>query len=132
LRWTVLVALKSGGLFNGEDEVFLSEVERLGGLATIRGFDEESIFAKSYGIFTTEVRYLIDNQTNVHAFVDFAEVRSPFFRNGNHSQPFGVGVGFSLGTGAMRFTLDYAIGSVVGDPFLFRNNRLHIGFTGKF
>ncbi len=50
-------ALQAASVF-GNQSVYRNELFRIGGLKTLRGFDEESIFASTYIIPTLEYRYL--------------------------------------------------------------------------
>lgn len=47
-----------------------NQLYRIGGLNTIRGFDEQSIFASSYGIGTLEYRLLFDENSRISIFYD--------------------------------------------------------------
>jgi len=131
-RWVVFTMANVGLISNKEEQLYLSEMYRLGGLNTLRGQDEESIFTPSYEGGTLEIRYLLDRVTNIHVFADGKRIRSPYYNGGKTSLPLGVGTGFSFGTGGMIFTLDYAIGTNSQGQFLLRNNRIHMGFSGSF
>ena len=65
---TFLIANKSGLLEN--KNLFDNELFRIGGLKTLRGFDEESITASAYSIFTLEFRYLFDVNSYFQLFFD--------------------------------------------------------------
>ena len=47
----------------GGPEVFKNELYRIGGLKTLRGFDEESIFASTYSINKVEYRYILEQNS---------------------------------------------------------------------
>ena len=66
--------LKLGAIFNAH--IFQNEMFRLGGLTTIRGFNEESIFASSYGIGTVEYRYLYEKNANIRLFSDIGLIKN--------------------------------------------------------
>lgn len=131
-RWTLLTAVTVGQISNKNEKVFQSEMFRAGGLQTLRGYDEESIFTPRYEAGTIEMRYLIDRTSNVHVFCDGMRLQSDFFRQGQTSLPLGIGAGFSFGAGGLVFTMDYAIGGDSEDGFPLRNNRVHFGFAGIF
>ena len=44
-------------------EAFTNELFRIGGLRSLRGFDEESIFASAFVIGKTELRYLLEQNS---------------------------------------------------------------------
>ena len=45
---------------------------RFGGITSIRGFEENSIYAKIMGVFCSEYRYRFSNDLYVHTVVDSA------------------------------------------------------------
>ena len=104
---------------------------RIGGLTTLRGFDEESIFASSYGIATAELKFIIDQNSAAFVFFD----QGWYERNNDDylsDTPFGFGLGTVIGTKNGSFRLVYALGSERDNPILVRNGKIHFGFTNRF
>ncbi len=112
--------------------MFRNEVHRIGGMQTIRGFDEESIFASAYSIFTLEYRFLLEQNSNIFAFFDGGwyelDTRDTYIRD----TPFGFGLGISFETGAGIFSLTYALGRQQNNPILLRAGKIHFGFVSFF
>jgi len=112
--------------------LFDNELFRIGGLKTLRGFDEESITASTYSIFTVEFRYLFDLNSYLHVFFDGAY----YERNANSGYykdtPYGIGAGVSFETRAGIFSLSYALGSRDGQPLQFKSAKIHFGLTARF
>ena len=52
------------------DQLFNNEAYRIGGLKSIRGFNEESIFATTFGIVKSELRYQIERNGYLFALFD--------------------------------------------------------------
>ncbi len=127
---TFLMANKSGFLEN--DNLFENELFRIGGLKSLRGFDEESITASIYSIFTLEFRYLFDVNSFFQLFVDGAY----YERNSNsayyNDTPLGFGVGVNFETRAGIFALSYALGKSEGQSVQFKSAKIHFGLTAKF
>ncbi len=65
-----MIGNQSGFIEN--ENLFTNELFRIGGLKTLRGFDEESLTASAYSIFTLEFRYLFDINSYFHVFFDGA------------------------------------------------------------
>ncbi|MEI8138133.1 MAG: BamA/TamA family outer membrane protein, partial [Bacteroidota bacterium] len=59
-----------GASIFGNSTIFKNELFRIGGLRTLRGFDEESIFASSYVIPTVEYRFLFAQNSNLLLFAE--------------------------------------------------------------
>lgn len=126
------VMLGTNGAIIQSATMFRNEVHRIGGMQTIRGFDEESIFASAYSIFTVEYRFLLEQNSNVFAFFDGGwyelNTRDTYLRD----TPFGFGLGISFETGAGIFSLTYALGRQQGNPILLRAGKIHFGFASFF
>jgi len=127
---TLMIGNQSGYLEN--ENLFENELYRIGGLKTLRGFDEESITASAYTIFTLEFRYLFDINSFFQLFFDGAfyerNANSGYFRD----TPYGVGAGVNFETRAGIFALSYALGSSESHPFQFKSAKIHFGLTARF
>lgn len=129
-RSTLLLRLKAGHFIN--ENMFRSEMYRLGGLKSIRGFDEQSIFASSYAIGTLEFRYLLEQNSNLFVFLDQAFYESTAQEQLVTDTPFGFGGGINFETGAGVFSLTYALGRQFENNISFRSGKLHFGFISFF
>jgi outer membrane protein assembly factor BamA len=112
--------------------LFLSELYRIGGIRTLKGFDEQAIFASTYLILNAEVRYLL--QKNAHALLFW---NGAYYENAASPQrptdtPFGFGAGVNFETGAGIFSLYYALGKEQQNPIEFRRAKVHFGLINYF
>ena len=116
------------------DQLFNNEAYRIGGLKSLRGFDEESIFASTYFILRTELRYQIDQDGYFFGFFDGAwyENKSLNHIGQKRDLPYGFGAGITFSTKAGLFSLSYALGSQQGNPILIRAAKIHFGFISLF
>ncbi len=125
------VVLRTNGGFKADSTLRLSEYFRIGGLNTLRGFDEEAIFARNYAVGTVELKYLLDRTSAFFAFFDQGWYDRAF--DGYFSDmPFGFGVGALVGTENSTFRIYYALGSEQNNPVLVRNGKVHFGFINRF
>jgi len=129
-RNTIMLAGKGAMLQN--ESMFINEIYRIGGMSTIRGFDEESIFASSYGIVTLEYRFLLEQNSNLFAFVEGAWYEANTTQTFITDTPIGFGAGMSFETKAGIFSLTYALGKQFNNPILLRNGKIHFGFINFF
>ncbi|MFM8916180.1 MAG: BamA/TamA family outer membrane protein [Bacteroidota bacterium] len=127
----VLACQVKGGWTAGEG-LFENELYRVGGISTIRGFDEESIRAESYAIATTEIRFLLDRNSNLKAFFDQGWYERGADQNYIRDIPFGFGAGISFDSKLGIFSIDYALGSEQGNPILFKSAKVHFGVVNYF
>ena len=128
-KQTIALMGKGGAIIN--NVIYNNEMFRLGGLKTIRGFNEVSIFADQYAIFSFEYRFIYEKNANLRAFFDGAYVH-----NSNNPEPvnypIGFGVGASIETKAGIFKIDYAMGKFENEPVSFSNAKIHFGYLNTF
>lgn len=128
-KQTIGLFIKGGAIFN--ENVFQNEMFRLGGLSTIRGFNEESIYASQYAIGTVEYRYLYEKNTNLRVFSDIGTVKNQGIDNDYHFL-IGFGIGASIETKAGIFNIDYAMGKQDNQQLQFSDAKVHIGYVSNF
>jgi len=130
-RSTIKLANRSASIYS--ERLYVNELMRIGGLRTLRGFDEESIRASAYSIFTLEYRFLLDQNSFFSVFSDYG-----LYENNTtgtkyvNDTPIGIGAGISFETKAGIFTFNYAVGSQFGNPINVRAAKIHFGFINFF
>lgn len=112
--------------------LFFSELFRIGGLNTLKGFDEQSIFASSYGIINAELRYLLKQNSNVILFWNGAWYKNAITKPALSDTPFGFGFGLNFETGAGVFSLFYAVGKQQNNTIALQKAKIHFGFINYF
>jgi translocation and assembly module TamA len=120
------------GAFIENDQIFINEMYRIGGVYSLRGADEQSIFASLYGIGTLEFRYLLERNSYFLLFFDQAyyENRNP--NNPINDSPLGFGGGINFETKAGIFSIIYALGKQFDNPVDLRAGKIHFGFSSLF
>jgi len=129
-RSTVKIG-NSSGFVNGEN-TFQNELLRIGGLKTLRGFDEESIFTTSYSIFTLEYRFLLEQNSYIYLFGDGAWYENNNVKQYVNDTPIGFGAGISFETKAGIFSINYALGKQFDNPIQLRSGKIHFGIVNYF
>ncbi|WP_405292075.1 POTRA domain-containing protein [Algibacter sp. Ld11] len=118
------------GSLLSSDNYLENELARFGGINSIRGFEENSLYASIYGLLNTEYRYQISNSIYVHSIIDAA-----YFENNilnTQEKLFGYGFGFGILTKAGVFKLNYANGKLQNQKFKLSNSKIHISLTTVF
>jgi outer membrane protein assembly factor BamA len=114
------------------ENLFINELFRIGGIRTLKGFDEQAIFASTYLIGNIELRYLLQQNSNVLLFWNGAyyrnEVRTPVLSD----TPYGFGAGVNLETGAGVLSLFYALGKELNNPINVSRAKVHFGYVNYF
>lgn len=129
-RMTCKIANQSAWIYN--KNLFTNELHRLGGFKSLRGFNEESLFASAYSMQTIEFRYLIEQNSYVSLFWNGAWLERKIYTGYLRDLPYGFGAGLSFYTKAGIVGLSYAVGSQQGERIRFNNSKIHVGFVGLF
>jgi hemolysin activation/secretion protein len=114
------------------ENIFFNELYRIGGIRTLKGFDEQSIFASSYIIINTELRYLLQQNSNFIFFWNGAWYRNVAVTPVKSDKPFGFGAGLNFETGAGVFSIFYAVGKQFNNTIEFDKAKIHFGFVNYF
>ncbi len=129
-RMTMKLGLQAAFL-QGET-TFQNELFRIGGLKSLRGFDEESIYASSFTILKLEYRYILEQNSYMYVFGDGAWYENKSVKNYVRDTPYGFGAGISFQTKAGIFSIGYALGSQFNNPIQLRSGKIHFGIVNYF
>ncbi|HVZ95812.1 MAG TPA: BamA/TamA family outer membrane protein, partial [Chitinophagaceae bacterium] len=112
---------------------FQNELFQIGGYKLLRGFDEESIYADRYAVFTAEYRYLVGLNSNIYGFSDAGFTHTQYISADYTNSFVSVGVGLEFETKFGLLNLSYAIGKRNDVTFDIRNaSKIHIGYINYF
>lgn len=125
-----LMAKLSGGLMENKN-LLVNDLYRLGGLRSIRGFNENFFFANNYVYFNIEPRFYFDTYSYFMIFVDGGRLENSV-QGLSIDYPYAAGLGFSLETGSGIFNFIYAMGGANGQDFALNLSKIHFGYTGRF
>jgi hypothetical protein len=125
------IGAQYGGIY-GNAPTFRNELFRIGGLRTLRGFDEESIYASAFVIPTLEYRFLFGQNSNILVFAEGAWYENNSSGIYLQDKPYSFGAGINFDTKAGIFSLNYALGSQFGNPIDVRSGKIHFGLTALF
>lgn len=111
------------------DQYLLNELLRFGGITSVRGFRENSLFATRLGLLCSEYRYRLSPGLFVHSVMD-----AGYFQDANNTnyQIFGFGFGFGLRSNGGLLRLTYANGKTKNIPFDLSESKVHLNFTSTF
>ena len=105
---------------------------RLGGFKLLRGFDEESIFASAYYMWTNEARLLTGEWSYIQVFSDLALVNEFSGEQYRNTMFWGLGAGLTFNTSLGNLSVSAAAGRRFPAPFDLRGIKLHIGYLTVF
>jgi len=122
--------LKLDGLTLLSDSLVSNELSRIGGVYSLRGFNEQSIAASSYLKGTIEYKYAPSEEFYLNAFTDYAIIENKVLRTNQNFLGIGFGIGFMSKFGL--FSLQYAMGKLPESNFNFNDSKIHIGVRSSF
>jgi outer membrane protein assembly factor BamA len=131
-RFTCLLRARAAGIFT-KDPVSQNEQYRLGGNKLLRGFDEESLFATRWAVFTTEIRLIIGQNAFMSVFADGGYIENITARTRIVQRPLGFGAGMNFETAAGVFGISAAVGRTnAGEGLDLRATKIHVGYVSVF
>jgi outer membrane protein assembly factor BamA len=129
-RNCIRIGAQGAGLYS--KQIFRNELLRIGGLKTLRGFDEESIYASAYVIPTIEYRFLFEQNSALLVFAEGAWYENNSVKTYVNDIPYSFGAGINFETKAGIFSLNYALGSQFGNAIDLRSGKIHFGIVNVF
>ena len=126
----LLTRLRGEALFN--QRLFLNDLFRVGGLSTLRGFNELNFYASQYMVGTAEYRQFTSADAYLFAFIDQGYLRRHIETETITNVPTGLGVGLSFRTGAGQFQFVYALGRDNQQKLALNSGKIHFGITSRF
>lgn len=129
---TPLGNLKIQNLFGKIYSPHLSQAElyQMGGLNNMRGFNERSVFCKTFNISTLEYRFLFNRSSYFKVFYDLGFFDMPLRQGEKYLQA--VGGGLVLNTKGGILSLIYAVGKENPQRFDLKTAKVHIGYSIVF
>ncbi|UXX80160.1 BamA/TamA family outer membrane protein [Reichenbachiella carrageenanivorans] len=129
-RSVLYLSSQNGVIFN--DYLYLNDLYRLGGLKTIRGFNELEFFASKYALVNLEWRYYLDAASYLVTFYDQAFLSYDIIYGSYSDRPAGLGAGMQFATERGNFKILYGLGKRDGESFSFATSKIHFGYTAIF
>jgi len=107
-----------------------NEMYRIGGINTIRGFNEQSIFTSKYSVTNIEYHYNINSISQLYSITDIGILLEPI--KNSTSKLYGLGLGYKTISNNSIINLSYVIGKNEKTPFNFNNSKVHIKISYLF
>ncbi len=126
------VMLKTVGGAVVNNQLFMNELYRLGGLNSIRGFNQNAFYASQYLVNTVEARLYFEESSYLLAFVDYAYVSYRIPTQSFKDTPLGMGVGISFSTKGGIFNFVYAMGTSQFQQLGVNQAKIHFGYVSRF
>jgi hypothetical protein len=131
-KYVLFTQVTSG--FNLSKEIFFQDLYRLGGYRTLKGFDEQSLFANQFVTASMELRYRFNDLSNAFLFVNgmYLKNESIQFSGNKEDLPYGFGLGANINTGNTVLSMAYGYGVQKGIPININQGKFHFGLVSYF
>ena len=107
-----------------------NELIRFGGSNSIRGFDDNSIFADEYTLLATNLKFFLNDTIYIYGIFDLANYTNSIL---NLDQDiYSGGIGFSTLTENGVISINYSKGNNWGNSFNLKNAKINVIFTTFF
>ena len=123
--------IRGVGGFLQNKNLFLNELYRMGGLKSIRGFNEKFFFAERYAYLNLEQRLFFGQDSFLMVFADLGILKNPFEVQ-EIDRPVSFGTGINLDTDGGLFSFVLALGKSNSQPLSFSYSRIHFGYLARF
>jgi hemolysin activation/secretion protein len=117
-------------LLNSKNNFAVNELLRFGGWNSLRGFNENSLYADLYYFGTAEYRYLVGSQAFFDIFGQYGELHNKNLGLKPKMYSFGLGFNFILPIGLMSFQISN--GNEFGNAIKFGDTKIHWGILSRF
>lgn len=117
-------------LLNSNLPFTTNELLRFGGWNSLRGFNENSLYANFYYYGNAEYRYLIGEQAFFDAFLQYGQLSNTSLNIRPKLYSFGLGFNFFIPIGLMSFQISN--GNEFGNPLKFGDTKIHWGILSRF
>lgn len=125
-----IVNIKSQNFYLQSSNYIVNELQRFGGINSIRGFNENSLQGNLFGSILTEYRYVLSSGLYIHSIIDYGYIQDK--TSDSNQSLLGLGFGFGLFTKNGLFNIVYANGSTNDQAIKLSNSIVHISFKATF
>ncbi|MFA9370394.1 MAG: hypothetical protein ACERIH_01655 [Labilibaculum antarcticum] len=132
IRDKISFRVRNRGGIKDSKNLFQNDLFKLGGLNSLRGFNEDSFRASKYSVITTELRFVPQQNSSFYLFWDGAYYSNNYLTDKIEDYPWGIGFGLNFATKSGIFTLNYAIGKQQNTNLDFQQAKIHFGFVSRF
>lgn len=112
------------------DNYYTNELFQIGGVNTIRGFNEDSILASSYSIFNLEYRFKPSSSSYFFTITDYAYVKNQV--SNSNSNIYSLGLGYAFITKLGILNLSYALPKIENNAFKIDDAKINIKLISVF
>jgi hemolysin activation/secretion protein len=120
------IYIKNDTGFLNSDTYLNNELFRIGGVNSIRGFNEQSIFTSNYTFFNIEYRFLTSQKSYLYSITDIGRIKE------NNKNLLGFGLGYLFNTSNSQININTVIEKRSSKPINLESIKLIVNWKNKF
>ena len=125
-----IITLKTQNFYLQSNNYIVNELQRFGGINSIRGFNENSLQGNIFNSLLTEYRYVLASNLYIHSIIDYGRLQDN--TTNSKTNLLGLGFGFGLLSKNGLFNMVYANGSTNNQTVKLSTSIVHISFRANF
>lgn len=125
-----IINIKSQNFYLQSQNYVVNELQRFGGINSIRGFNENSLQANAFTSILSEYRYVLAPSLYVHTIIDYGRAQDKTTNSEENLLGLGFGIGLLSKNGL--FNIVYANGSTNNQNVKLSNSIVHVSFKANF
>lgn len=122
--------LKNQSHYLISDDILENELHYIGGINSIRGFQENSIPSSLYSILNSEYRILLNQNLYLHSVLDYGITRNEISKEAENLIGFGLGFGLKTNNNLLQFI--FANSKTDDENIKFSNSNIHLSLKTIF
>lgn len=112
------------------DQTLDNEYLYIGGINSVRGYQENSIPSTQYSVLNSEYRIELNNTLYTHTVIDYAISKNNLTNKPNNFFGFGIGFGLKTNNSLLRFII--ANKKNKGETIKFSESKIHLSLSTLF
>lgn len=125
-----IIYLKNISHYLISENILENEFDYIGGINSIRGFQENSIPSNLYSVLNLEYRIILNNAIYIHSVSDYGYTKNQINNTTNNLFGFGFGFGLQTNNNILRFI--FANSKTNDELVKFSNSKIHISLKTIF
>lgn len=122
--------LKNQSHYLISNNILENELHYIGGINSIRGFQENSIPSSLYSILNSEYRILLNQSLYLHSVLDYGITRNEITKEAENLIGFGLGFGLKTNNNLLQFI--FANSKTEDENIKFSNSNIHLSLKTIF
>lgn len=124
------IYIKNTTEFINTSILYENELFQIGGINSIRGFEDQSIITSKYNLTNLEYKFYTNTTNYLYTISDFGFIKNQL--NNTSNNLIGLGIGYNFKSKNSIVDLSYVLGKTKKQPFKINSAKVHIKYSYNF